>query len=124
MEKVLNYIESQLDPRQQEILQALHDLCMAYPGITAQLRFGIPFYYRKSWICYSNPLKNGGVECCFVRANELSNEQGGLVFGKRAQVAGVTIMDAREIPQDVPGEILQEVLLLDDEVPYASKRKK
>jgi hypothetical protein len=40
-----------------------------------KIRFGIPFYFGRSWICYLNPIKNHKVELAFVRGNELSNIQ-------------------------------------------------
>ena len=61
---------------EQKIMQYLNHLVMSFPGITGKISYRIPFYYRKSWICYLNLTKNGGVEFAFPRGNELSNEQG------------------------------------------------
>lgn len=113
----------QLPSKQQVIMTYLDAFIQEFPGITSKLRYGIPFYYRKSWICYLNPIKNNGVELAFTRANELSNEQGILDFKKRKQVAGIEIYHLKNFPTRSVYEILNEALLLDDTVPYASKRK-
>lgn len=123
MDAVTDFIERCFDPAQREILQVLHELCMAYPGVTAKIRYRIPFYYRKTWICYLNPLKKGGVELCFVRGNELLDEGQVLTFGNRTQVGGISIFDPKAIPFESIDALLQEALELDQTVPYASKRK-
>lgn len=123
MEAILSYIYEKEGP-QQQVLQYLHEQISAYPEITGKIRYKIPFYYRKSWICYLNPTKDGGVELAFPRGNELSNEQGLLTANGRKQVRGVTFYSTKDIPEETIHEILAEALLLDEEVPYASKRKK
>jgi len=123
MQEVEVFIEEQPEPTQ-GLLWYLHELLLSYPEVTAKMRYKIPFYYRKSWICYLNPLKKGGVELAFTRGNELSNEQGLLQFNGRKQVAGLAFAKIEAIPEAVLNEIVQEALLLDAEVPYASKRRK
>ena len=88
-----------------------------------RLSYKIPFYYRKSWICYLNPLKNGSVELAFPRANELSNAGGLLDHKGRKQVAGVEFSILRDIPLEALMEVLHEALLLDDTRKYDSRRK-
>lgn len=122
MDACLDYIYER-EGDQQAIMLHLHELLTSYPDVSGKMRYKIPFYYRKSWICYLNPTKDGSVELAFTRANELSNEQGLLDFKDRKQVAGITYAKAADIQDDVLHEILQEALLLDEEVKYASKRK-
>jgi len=119
----LDYIEL-LEGEQRRIMLALFQFIEAFPQVTCRIRYKVPFFYRKSWLCYLNPLKNGSVELCFVRANELSNEQGLLDFKDRTQVAGVTYFSAKDIQEPMLAEVLQEALLLDEEVAYAPKRKR
>lgn len=109
---------------QKAMLQYFHRLMLEQPGVEAKIRYQIPFYYRKSWVCYLNPVKKGGVELAFLRANELSNEQGLLDFRGRKQVGGIIFYRTNEIPEDAVMEIIQEALLLDEKVAYASKRSK
>lgn len=75
MDPVENFIY-QFEGQQREVLIFLHNLLLQEPKITTKIRFKIPFYYRKHWVCYLNPKKNGTVEFSFIRGNELSNEQG------------------------------------------------
>ena len=123
MDPVLSYIYNLEEP-QKSIVEHLHNLITLNPEITYKTRYRIPFYYRKHWICYINPVKNNGVELAFVRANELSNESGLLDFKKRKQVAGIIYYDVKEIKEEALLETLEEALLLDETVKYASKRKK
>jgi len=116
---ILNYQGSQ-----KEVMQFFHNLLVAYPEITSKLRYNIPFYYRKSWICYLNPTKDGAVELAFPRGNELSNHQELLESKGRKQVYSITYSLREEIPEDIINEIIQEAILLDDTVPYKSKRSK
>jgi len=122
MDSVSDYID-QLPSAQRSIAQYLDQWIMEFPGLTSKLRYGIPFYYKKSWICYLNPIKNNGVELAFTRANELSNEQGLLNFKNRKQVAGIEISDLKLLPTVALEAVISEALLLDEAVPYASKRR-
>ncbi len=112
------------DGDQRTVLSFLDSLVISFPGVTSKISYGIPFYHRKSWICYLNPTKDGKIEFAFPRGNELSNEQGILDSKGRKQVMSVTFGSYDEIPQELLNEIIQEALLLDEEVPYAPKRKK
>ncbi len=123
MTAVDDFILDQPDP-QKEILQYLHLLLTEELGLIPKIRYKIPFYYYKSWICYLNPLKEGGIELAFTRGNELSNEQGLLNFKGRKQVCGLDIRSVNAIPHEALYEILQEALILDENKPYASKRSK
>jgi len=110
---------------QQAVLQFLNDLMMSNSEIIQKIRYKVPFYYRKSWICYLNPnKKTGAVEMVFIRGNELSNEQGLLAAKGRKQVRGVTFAEVKEIPVETLMEVIQEAIWLDDTVPYASKRSR
>jgi hypothetical protein len=109
---------------QKETMMYIHKLLTLEFNFISKLRFKIPFYYKKSWICYLNPLKNNSVEFAFVRGNELSNEQGILESKDRKQVMGIDLTELSKIPLKELKEIIQEAILLDEIVPYQSKRKK
>ncbi|MEZ4887739.1 MAG: DUF1801 domain-containing protein [Chitinophagales bacterium] len=123
MDKVLDFIYEQ-ETEQREILLFIHQLMLSYPAMIVKIRYQIPFYYRKSWICYLNPIKNKAVDFCFVRGNELSNEQGILEAKDRKQVRSLTFSSVDEIPVEALQQIIQEAILLDDTVKYTSKRTK
>lgn len=120
---VLDFIEQQTSAKQRRVLAYLHDLLADRLGLTAKIRYRIPFYYRHSWICYLNPAPNEGVELAFTRGNELSNAQGLLSSAGRKQVYGVVLHDPASVSEDTLLEVLNEAILLDESVPYASKRK-
>ena len=123
MTEVEDYMYTFVDS-QREILLYLHKLLAVELNLTDKLRFKIPFYYRKSWICYMNPTKHNTIELAFIRGNELSNAQGLLENKGRKQVWSIELDKRTEIPIKELIEIIQEAILLDEMVPYNSKRKK
>ena len=109
---------------QREIMLYIHNILSFELNLKDKLRFKIPFYYRKSWICYLNPTKNNTIELAFVRGNELSNSQGLLDNKGRKQVYSLELKKITEIPMKELNEIIQEAILLDETIPYSSKRTK
>lgn len=71
-------------------------------------------YYRRTWVCYLNPLKRGGIELAFAKGHQLSNEQGILSMKERKYVAGVELLDVTSIPERAVDEVIQEAIILDD----------
>jgi hypothetical protein len=108
---------------QKEILEFLHHYILKYDSdIYCKLRYGIPFYYKRSWICYLNTVGRDKVEIAFTRANELKENIQFLEFGKRKQVAGITIQNIEDIPLGILKEVLAEALVLDKNVNYSVKK--
>lgn len=112
-----------LEGNQKEIMLYLHSYLEGL-NLQSKIRYRVPFYYGKSWICYMNPKKNDQVELAMLRGNELSNTQGILDFKDRTQVAGITLGSVAEIPHDLLDEIMQEAILLDETVKYTVRKKK
>ena len=123
MAEVENFIYEH-EGKQREVMLYLHNLLSSDLNLTVKMRYGVPFYYRKSWICYLNPTKKGTIEFAFTRGNELSNEQGLLDSKGRKQVYSVEFESLEDIPKETVNEVTQEAILLDEAIPYASKRKK
>ncbi len=123
MSQATNII-SDWSPEQKEVALFLHDWFTEELGLTDRITFDNPCYYGKSWICYLRPSPKNKVELAFLRGNELSNEQGLLESKGRKQLMSVEFARAREIPMKTLREILNEAILLDESVPYQSKRKK
>lgn len=123
MDAVTEYIYDKTG-NEREILSYLHDSIRSLPGIEVKIRFQIPFYYRKSWICYLNVLKKGGVELAFIRANELISVHHLLDFNNRKQVAGITFHKSKDIDMELVNLILLEAIDLDESKRYASKKTK
>ncbi len=101
----------------------LSRMLLDQPGVTGKITYKIPFFYRRSWLCYLNPLKDGGIEFAFTRGKELSNESGILKANGRKQVMGIIFNDIREIKQEAILEIIHEAILLDEREPYSIRRK-
>lgn len=122
MTKVEDFIY-QFEGNQREIMLYFHNLLTIDLNLTEKIRFKIPFYYGRSWICYLNPTKEGKIEFAFVRGNELSNYQNILDSKGRKQVYSIEVEKMSEIPMRQINEIIQEAILLDETKPYESKRK-
>lgn len=110
--------------QQREILLHLHQVLTEELNLSPKIRYKIPFYYNKSWICYLNPTKQDTVELAFTRGNELSNAQGLLDSKGRTQVFSIEITSLSDLQNEALQEVWQEAILLDETVPYASKRQK
>jgi filamentous hemagglutinin family protein len=122
MGDVENFIYEYED-NQREILFYFHKLLTIELNLTDKIRFNIPFYYGKSWICYLNPIKKSKIELAFIRGNELSNVQGILNSKGRKQVYGVEFEEISKIPMNLVYEIIHEAILLDEIKPYKSKNR-
>lgn len=113
MQEVEEYILG-LDENQKRIMLLLHSMLTEEFKLTDKIRFKIPFYYGKTWICYLNTLKNNKTELCFLRGNELSNHQNLLQSKGRKQVAGIELENANQIPFRQLKEIINEAIILDN----------
>lgn len=107
---------------QREIMLFFHKLFTGEFGLTDKITFKNPCYYKNSWICYLKPLKNGKTELAFMRGNEFSNIQGLLKSNGRKQLKSIEFDDLKKIPLKLLKEIIHEAILLDETIPYASKR--
>jgi len=123
MLSVDDYIFS-LEGEAMKIVQKLDTMLALQLGLESKIRYKIPFYYNRSWICYINPQKNGGVELAFLRGNEMSNYYGYLDLKGRKQVMGISFYESKEIKEDILMEIIAEAILLDEQVPYIKRRSK
>lgn len=109
---------------QLKIVHNIHSFLSTFDNISMKIRYHIPFYFIKSWVCYLNPIKHDGVEMAFTRANELPDDiRSSLDFKDRKQIGGVLIEDADEIPWEKIETILEAAIELDAHIPYASKRR-
>ena len=104
---------------QREILRCLHDLLTQELGLHSKIRFKIPFYKNRNWICYLNPIKKDGIELAFIRGNELSNNHALLHCKGRKQVCGIEFYATDNIPKVVVTEIIQEAIILDEVPPHS-----
>lgn len=112
MTPVDEYIERLDNAHHQHLIYHLHHLFMTFPGVTTKLRFKIPFYDFKKWICYINPIKKNGVEVCFLKGLKLT-ERPELVAGKRTMVKGISVFEINEATLALIAEVFEEALELD-----------
>lgn len=119
----MNFILQCQEPTQ-SILMHLHSMLTQEFGLEDKIRFKIPFYFQKSWICYLNPIKKGGVEICFLRANEFQYSLAHLDFKDRVQVAGISYTSLNEVDMDILRIPLIEAIELDYHSKYSIKKKK
>ncbi|MEQ8906344.1 DUF1801 domain-containing protein [Ekhidna sp.] len=113
MSSIINFI-SGLDGQQKAIVSYLHQRLAEHHGLVQHIKYEIPMYYRKSWVCYLNPIKNEGIELAFLNGHKLSNDQGILDRKKRKMVAGIDLYHVSKIPERQIDEIVQEAIILDD----------
>jgi len=103
-----------LDGSQKAIVSFLHQRLTQHHGLDAKIRFKIPMYFNRSWVCYLNPIKNNGIELAFMYGKSLSNAQGLLLTKNRKMVAGIDLYDVNAIHERAIDEIIQEALILDE----------
>ena len=91
LEKIYSY-----EGEQRNMLLFLHEYFLSFPHISARLNFKIPFYYQKSWITYTNPIKRQGVELVFLRGKDLLHHPQLDAKGRKL-VAGISYYSANDI---------------------------
>lgn len=95
------------------IMKELHQWFLTFPGVEARLKFGIPFFYRKSWICYLNPQKKGGIELVFLKAKQLDDPESQLKSRGRKMVVGMYLQKRNEIPYEYLEFLFNQAVLVD-----------
>jgi len=104
----------QFSGHQRAVLEYFHHLFTEELQLTNKVRYKIPFYDGKTWICYLNPTKDAKIELVFLRGRELSNAQGLLNHKDRKMVSGIEFASVAEIPINAMNEIIQEAIYLDE----------
>ncbi len=114
---VEDFLERQ-EPHLQQLMQRLRVLILnAHPKIREHLEINTPMYKVKQDVCYFgkvHPVK--GLEVCFLRGFQLSNEQGLLESKGRKFIYGITLVDINDLKNKETAflEILNEALILDE----------
>ena len=107
---------------QKHIMNFFHRLLTEEFNLIPKLQYNLPFYYRKSWICYLFPTKKGSIDLAFTRGNELSNAQGILKTKGRKLVSSIGFKNMKDIPENLIKEVIHEAIILDETVPYVFKK--
>lgn len=92
--------------KDRDLMLFLDDWLRTQHGLTTKIRYGIPFYDYKVWLCYLNPIKSGGVNLVFLQGVALNYHHPRFEQRGRKMVKG---FDFTSI-EDVPMEILEEVM--------------
>lgn len=112
-----DFLEHQL-PHLAQLMQRLRVLILhAHPKIREHLEINTPMYKVRQDVCYFgkvHPVK--GLELCFLRGFQLSNEQGLLESKGRKYIHGITFTDIYDLKNKEVAflEILNEALILDE----------
>jgi hypothetical protein len=118
----VNLLISEYDAAHRQLILPVHYELVEL-GLVPQVKFGIPFYYGKSWICFLKPIKPDRVELAFIRGNELSEESKALLsFNKRKQVCGIEFCNNNPLDLEMVLPILHEAIILDKTIPYKLKK--
>lgn len=97
---------------EREIMAYLHHLFLKLQ-LKPKLSYGLPFYYGKRWLCYLHPLKEGGLELCFPRAQEFEDPTGLLQIKSRKRIKGITINNLNEINESAILKIVDVAIEID-----------
>ncbi|RFS14096.1 DUF1801 domain-containing protein [Emticicia sp. C21] len=112
-----DFIDHQI-PHLQHLMQRLRILILnAHPRIREHLEINTPMFKVKQDVCYFgkvHPTK--GLELCFLRGFQLSNEQGLLDAKGRRYIHGITLTDINDLKNKETAflEVLNEALILDE----------
>lgn len=113
----MNPVEEFIDQQtgaQREIMIYLHELLLSIPDIHCRLRYRIPFYDFKKWICYLNPLKSGGVELVFLQGKVIEDPSGLLQDRGRKMVRGAIFKQLNELPEEQILDWLAQAIALQE----------
>ncbi len=92
-------------------------IMLAHPNIREQISWNTPFFYCFDHLCYFSIIrKTKGLEVCFVKGFQLSDESGLLDAKDRKLVKGITFksMEDYEEKEETFLEILQEAVLFNE----------
>ncbi|GAB3507582.1 DUF1801 domain-containing protein [Emticicia fontis] len=112
-----DFIDHQL-PHIQVLMERLRVLILnTHPKIREHLEINTPMFKVKHDVCYFGKIHpKKGLEVCFLRGFQLSNEQGLLDAKGRKYIHGVTLTDINDLTNIETAflEILNEALILDE----------
>ena len=122
MSAVVEYI-FRYQGKEKEVLLYFHEFLSSHFLLEPKIRYNIPFYYGKTWICSLHVNKKGKVEFTFIRGNELNNESGLYDAKGRKLLISKTFENVEDIPEDTIYASIQEAIFLDKTVPFTLKPK-
>lgn len=82
-----------LEGTQRQIVESLSNVLLSFPNTSCKIRWGIPFFDYKKWVCYINPTKDGNVDLTFLQANKFDDPTGLLEARGRKMVKTLVASD-------------------------------
>ncbi len=82
-----------LEEPYKRIVSQVHQLLLTFPNIRCKIRYGIPFYDYRIWLCYLNLRKDGSVDLTFLQGKKLDDPAGMLEDRGRKMVSTLVIRD-------------------------------
>lgn len=112
MDTVEKYLH-RLPDNELELAVTLRDwLLRLDANISERLRYGIPFFDYHGWMCYINPLKDGGIDFCFLDGM-LIERHGHLLDARgRKTVKSLVLKSPDDLNFDVLHPLMQEAMQL------------
>ncbi len=118
--KTIEDFIANLPENERRLTEILREIILdTLPGVREKLSYGVPYFYRKSRICFlwpaSAPMGGDyeGVMLGFCKAHQLSNEQGLLDMGVRKEVGAVIFNHVKQIDEEIIREVLLEAAMVD-----------
>lgn len=108
---VEEYILTKPSPRR-EMLDYCYQLCLSH-GLKPKLSYGIPFYFGKRRICYTNYHPQQGLEFCFIYGQKMIENKHLLKAKKRNEIMGITYKNLASIDEAILKVLLKEAIKLD-----------
>ena len=96
----MEFLES-VAPMQAELISTLDREFRESMGMTRKMRYKIPFYDHKSWVCYLNPIKKSHVDLCFLDGRALAHTFPILDMKNRKMVSSLRLDILANIPSEV-----------------------
>lgn len=102
-----------LPDEQSEWLFRIRDILLsAHPEMTEKITFGSPFFSCRSWLCYFNPLKDGGLEIGFCKGHALQERFPELVARGRKAVSSLYFESPAQFDESLFRRVLAEAIML------------
>ena len=99
---------------QQELHLEVFRVFMQFPTVRCKKSWGLPFYYAKGPVAYTNTIKaSGGIEVCFMAGKHLLSVSDSLQMKSRRLVAGIELLQYDELKFAELSLVFEEALKID-----------
>lgn len=102
-----------LPEAQSEWLFRIRELILgSHPGMTEKMTFGSPFFSCEGWVCYFNPLKDGGLEIGMCKGYLLQEAFPQLVARGRKMVSSLYFASPATFDEVLFRQVLDKAISL------------